>query len=158
MTSSEKPKTNWHLVVWPILVLWLAVSIYIFRSDWREAASVALPLFMVAAAFLVFVLNAIAGSIAQRRYELSVFDESTSHCSQCSRGEGPLHVIDYHWYLFLGAIVVQFGRPGKFCPSCARVRVDDMFRRTIWGSLFCPPITVWAWLQRRRILQRIQQS
>jgi len=153
----EKPRTNWHLVAWPILILWLAAAVFVFRTDWREAASVALPLFMVVAAFLVFVLNAIAGSIAQRRYELNILDESTSQCSSCHRAEGPLHVIDYHWYLFLGAIVFQFGQSGKFCPSCARSRIDHMFRRTFWGSLFCPPITVWAWVQRRRILQRIHR-
>ena len=156
MPTTQKPKTDWHLVIWPILALWTVAAIYVFTSDWRESASVVLPIFMVVAAFLVFLLNAIAGSISQRRHELAILDESTSHCMICSRSDGPLHVIDYHWYLFLGAIVVQFGRRGKFCPSCARARVDGMFRRTLWGSLLCPPITVWAWLQRRCILKRIQ--
>lgn len=157
MTTSQKPKANWHLVIWPILALWIVAAIYVFRSDWRESASVVLPIFMAVAAFVVFLLNAIAGSLAQRRYELAALDQSTSQCMSCSRSDGPLHVIDYHWYLFLGAIVVQFGQRGKFCPSCARARIDGMFRRTLWGSLLCPPITVWAWMQRRRILQKIQR-
>jgi hypothetical protein len=157
MPTASKPRTNWHLVVWPIVALWAAAAIYIFASDWRASASVALPIFMAAGAFLVFLLNAIVGSIQQRRHELAILDESVSQCMSCGRSDGPLHVIDYHWYLFLGAIVVQFGQRGKFCPVCARERVDGMFRRTLWGSLFCPPITVWAWLQRRKILNRIEQ-
>ena len=156
MSTAHKLKTNWHLVIWPILALWIVAAIYVFMSDWRESASVVLPIFMVVAAFLVFLFNAIAGSVSQRRHELAVLDASTIHCMACNRTDGPLHVIDYHWYLFLGAIVIQFGQRGKFCPSCARARVDGMFRRTLWGSLLCPPITVWAWIQRRRILERIQ--
>ena len=158
MTSATKPKTNWHLVLWPILALWIVASIYVYQSDWRESATIALPIFMVVAVFVVFLLNAIAGSIAQRRYELEVIGESIFQCMSCKRSDTPLHMIDYHWYLFLGAIVVQFGQRGKFCASCAKARVDDMFRRTLWGSILCPPITLWAWIQRRRILQRIQHS
>ena len=156
MTTTQKSKTNWQLVVWPILALWIVAAIYVFKSEWRASASVVLPIFMVAGAFVVFLLNAIAGSIAQHRYELGVLDESTSRCMRCNRSDGPLHVVHYHWYLFLVAIVVQFGQRGKFCPACARALVDSMFRRTLWGSLLCPPITVWAWIQRRRILERIQ--
>jgi hypothetical protein len=156
MKPTGKPKTNWHLVIWPILALWVVTVIYVLRSDWRESAMVVLPMFMAVVVFLVLLLNAIAGSIASRRYELAVLDESSIQCSACSRSDGPLHMIDYHSYMFLGAIVVEVGHRGKFCPSCARVRVDGMFRRTLWGSMLCPPILIWAWLQRRRILQRIK--
>lgn len=156
MSTAHKPKTNWHLVIWPMIALWIAAAIYVFLSDWRESASVVLPIFMVVAAFLVLLCNAIAGSVSQRHHELAVLDDSTSHCMACNRTDGPLHVIDYHWYLFLGLIVIQYGQRGKFCPSCARARVNGMFRRTLLGSLLCPPITVWAWVQRRRILERIE--
>jgi len=156
MTVAPKLKTNWHLVIWPILSLWIVAAICVFGSDWRESATMVLPIFMVVAAFLVLLLNAIAGSIAQRRYELGVLDESISQCMSCGRSDTPLHMIDYHWYLFLGAIVFQSGQRGKFCAPCARKRIDGMFRRTVWGSILCPPITLWAWFQRRRILDRIR--
>jgi len=61
MSTAHKPKTNWHLVIWPILALWIVAAIYAFMSDWRGSASVVLPIFMVVAAFLVFLFNAIAG-------------------------------------------------------------------------------------------------
>lgn len=158
MTTARKPRTNWHLVVWPIVVLWIVAAIYVFQSGWRESATVVLPIFMAVAAFVVFLLNGLAGSLAQRRYELEILDTATSECKACRREDGPLHLIDYHWYLFLGALVFEFGERGKYCPHCAKLKIDWMFRRTLWGSLFCPPLTVWAWIQRRRILKRIGQE
>ena len=122
----------------------------------RDAASTVLPMFMSAAAFVVFLLNAIAGTVAQRRNELRALEALTSDCVACRRSDGPLHMVDYHWYLFLGVVVFQFGQCRKFCTSCARARIDSMFRRTVWGSLFCPPLILWGWIQRRRILQRLQ--
>ena len=156
MSATQKPKTNWHLVIWPILTLWIVAAIYVFHSDWREQAVVVLPIFMGVAAFAVSLLHAMAGSIAERRYKLQIIDESTNQCEGCGRADGSLHVIDYNWYLFLGAIVFQFGLRGKFCKACARARVDSMFRRTLFGSLLCPPITLWAWFQRRKILKWIE--
>jgi hypothetical protein len=154
--SARKARTNWHLVIWPIIALWICAAIYVFNSEWREASVVALPLFMAAAAFVVFLLNAIAGSITQRRNDLQALDESTSECMTCNRSQDPLHLIDYHSYLFLGAIVVQLGQRGKFCTQCATARIDAMFRRTLWGSLLCPPIILWAWFERAKLLRAIR--
>ncbi len=156
--NRTKPKTNWKLVIWPVLALWMIAAVYTFASEWREQANVVLPIFMAVIAFGVCVLNAIAGSIAQKRFEMCCLDESTRNCVDCGTVEGKLVVIDYHWYLFLIAIVFQFGERGKFCPSCARLKVDRMFRRTIWGSFLCPPIILWAWWRRRAILNAIVSS
>jgi hypothetical protein len=157
MQQTQKPKTNWHLVIWPIMFLWLIELIYVFNSQWKEQAGTVLPIFMVVAAFVVFLLNAFAGSIAQRRYQLQMLDETTTRCLGCGRTDGPMHFVDYHWYLFLLLTLIQFGQRGKFCPMCARARVDGMFRRTMLGSILCPPIIAWAWFQRRKILLRVGQ-
>jgi hypothetical protein len=152
---TQKPKTNWNLVLWPILALWIIAATYVLTSEWRDQAAFVLPIFMGVAAFGVCLLNAFAGSIARRRYEMEVLDDSTTRCMSCGSTNGKLHIIDYHWYVFLIAIVFQFGQRGKFCPSCARTRVDRMFRQTVWGSLLCPPIILWAWWQRHKILRKI---
>jgi hypothetical protein len=86
-----------------VIVLWIVAAIYVLTSDWRESATVVLPIFMAAAAFVVILLNAIAGSIAQHRNDLEALDQSTFECLTCHRSNEPLHVIDYHSYLFLGA-------------------------------------------------------
>ena len=151
-----KPQTNWHLVVWPILVLWIIAAIYVFNSEWRESAGTVLPIFMGAVAFAVLLLNAIAGSSAQRRHQLEVIDETVTACMGCGTVAGPLHVIEYHWYLFLLAIVIQSGQRGKFCPTCGRARVDAMFRKTLFGSILCPPLILWAWFRRRAILAELE--
>jgi hypothetical protein len=155
MPSAKKARTNWHLVIWPIIALWICAAIYVFNSEWREASAVVLPIFMAVAAFVVFLLNAIAGTISQRRNDLQALDESTSECMTCNRSNESLHVIDYHSYLFLGAIIVQFGQRGKFCAQCAKARIDAMFRRTLWGSILCPPIILWAWFERAKLLRAI---
>ena len=153
--SAKKASTNWHLVIWPIIALWIGAAVYVINSDWREASAVVLPIFMAVAAFVVLLLNAVAGSISQRRNDLQALDESTSNCMTCDCSNAPLHVIDYHSYLFLGAIIVQFGQRGKFCAQCARARIDAMFRRTLWGSMLCPPIVLWAWFERAKLLRAI---
>src|SRR5882724_11023609 len=98
--NPQRPKTNWHLVIWPILVLWIASAIYVFHSEWKEQAVVVLPIFMGVTAFVVCLLNAFAGSIAQRRHGLGVLDESTTRCMSCGISDGALHVVDYHSYVF----------------------------------------------------------
>jgi len=73
MADTEKPKTNWHLVVWPILAVWMVVSAYVFCSDWRESATLVLPIFMVVSAFLMQSTNdllaAARGSGASEPYD-----------------------------------------------------------------------------------------
>jgi hypothetical protein len=156
--THQEPKTNWHLVIWPVLTLWVVAAIYVFNSDWKHEAGLLLPILMVVTAFVVLLLNAVAGSIAKRQYQLQMLDESSSACLNCGKTDGPLHLLEYHSYVFLGPIIAQFGKCGKYCPQCARVNVDRMFRRTLWGSLFCPPIIAWAWLQRRKILRRLRNE
>ena len=158
IATSRKAKTNWNLVFWPIIVLWIVAAVYVFNSDWRDSAAVTLPIFMAAAAFVVLLLNAVAGSIAQRRNDLQALHQSAFECVTCHRSDEFLHVIEYNSYLFLGAIVAQFGERGKFCAPCATARVDAMFRRTLWGCILCPPIILWAWFERAKLLKKIHQD
>jgi len=148
-----KVRTNWHLVLWPIITLWVISWLYVQMSEFKPAAGIMMPILMAVTAFAVFLLNGIAGSVAQRRMDLQTVHDRDTSCTQCGASGCDLHVVDYQWYLFLITIVFQFGIVGKFCRNCATSNVDKMFRKTLWGSILCPPIILWAWVHRWRILR-----
>src|SRR3954451_20338194 len=101
MNTSQLPKTRWLLVTWPILLLWIASAIYTFNSEWKEQAVLVLPIFMGATAFVVFLLHAVAGSIARRRHRLAALDAEVNQCMNCGATNSSLSVVDYHSYVFL---------------------------------------------------------
>ncbi len=152
--NDTKVKTNWNLVIWPIITLWVISWVFIQVSEFKSVAAIMMPILMVATAFAVFLLHAVAGSVAQRRMDLQAIHNKDTSCTQCGASRCDLHVVDYQWYLFLVTIVFQFGIVGKFCKDCARSNVDKMFRKTMWGSILCPPIILWAWIHRNRIYRK----
>ena len=118
MTSRQKPKTKWHLVIWPIIALWgLGLAYYAtrynFQTDFQDMPGVYLIVFVIVAPFVVLLINGIAGTVAHDRYQFALYDDTTHHCKDCGRSDGPMHVVDYYWYLFLILYVVQFGARGK---------------------------------------------
>lgn len=158
MTTPKNAKTNWHLVIWPIVTVWIVAAIYVFKSDWREQASVVLPMFMAAGAFLVFLMNAIAGSFAQARLDTQHLDKSVHSCMGCGCQDRPLRIVEYYGYAFLITIIVQFGCAGKMCAECGRRYIDRMFRRTLWCCVLCPPFIVWAWIRRGGELSKFERD
>lgn len=65
----RKPRTNWHLVIWPILAIWLVGIAWMRHSGINHRDPIALPVMLVCTALGVLLLNAILGSRAQARYE-----------------------------------------------------------------------------------------
>jgi len=153
-----EPKTNWPLLVWPILVLWVIIWVVVPHTEFSEQAHVVAPILMVAAAFLVILAHAVAGSITQRRIDLAAIDESTSSCMGCGRDDCELRVIDYQGYVFALCTTLVYPLAGKFCEACARREIDRLLRRTLWGCILCPPYIVWAWLHRQREMAKFRGS
>lgn len=157
-SDQRKAKTSWPLLVWPILILWVIIWMVVPHTEFREQAHVVAPILMVAVAFLVILAHAVAGSITQRRIDLTAIDESTTSCMGCGRDDCELRVIDYQGYVFPLFTTLVYPLVGKFCEACARREIDRLLRRTLWGCILCPPYIVWAWLHRQREMAKFKGS
>lgn len=138
-----------------MVTLWAISAIYVYNSDWRSEASIALPLFMAVAFFAVLIVNAVMGSIAEHRNVMKALQEAEiTHCSECGTGQ-QLHAIEFHYYAYIVVWFIQFTRRGKFCVTCARDIAKRSFLKTIFYCILCPPFIVWAWFEKRSILKRL---
>ena len=63
-----RPRTNWHMLVWPILALWAACWAFTRSSEMGARRAAVLPALMAASALLVLLLYGIVALSAQREY------------------------------------------------------------------------------------------
>ncbi len=152
--APAKAKTNWNLVIWPILLLWGVSMIYVFNSEFKSQAAVVLPILMVGTAFLVFVANAMAGSIEQARFDMQAAYGDATSCTACGKSGCQLEIVDYEYCLFLGVVAIQRSIAGKLCHDCAMRAINKAFIATIFGCILCPPLILFSWLKRNRMLKK----
>jgi hypothetical protein len=157
-TSAAKAKTNWHLVIWPILVMWIASAVYVYNSEFKDQAAIALPLIMVGAAFLVFVANGIAGSMEQARLDMQADYGDATECTCCGAPDCELQIIDYEYCLFLAVVVIQRSIAGKLCRECAVKAINRAFLTTVFGCILCPPLILFSWFKRSVMLGKFDNA
>ena len=149
-----KAQTNWHFIVWPILFLWLLCAVYVFASEYRSQVVVVLPLLMVAATGLVFLANAIAGSATRAHLDMVASFGHATACTECGISGCQLELIDYEYCLFLYALSFHWFIRGKLCRECAVRLLNTAFLKNVVGCALCPPLIIWMWLKRNRLLEK----
>ena len=157
-TAPAKAKTNWKLVFWPILFLWAVSAIYVYNSEFKDQVAIALPVLMVGTAFLVFVGNAIAGSAAQGSLDIEADYGDATSCTECGKADCQLEIVDYEYCIFLGFVAIQRSIAGKLCRDCATNAINKAFWATVFGCILCPPLILFSWLKRNRMLKKFAQG
>jgi hypothetical protein len=150
----KKAKTNWHLVIWPILISWSIIVLYVLNSDLKSQADTYIPILMTAAFVLIILFNAILGSNEQHKIDLEEIEENENECRICKDSSSKLYLVDYEYVI----IKTGYSISGKYCKQCAEQEIKKAFRKTLIGGIACPPVIVYAWFKKKRELKKLEED